>query len=532
MKKMTLLMICLFATTLIQAQWNSDTAVNTLVASAESDDIKSVTTADGETYIVFWEFVGGSTNYELRMQVLDAQGNKQLGDNGSLISNTLPMSTSTQQWFLSLDKSDNILVGVTGTVGNIGFAFKLDINGNHIFPASGVNLGVGYTVRTLALDSGETIVTWLGNDAMMQKYDSVGNPVWTNPVTIASGSAPAQSFELADGSFVNIYHELVGGINSRMYAQRFSSADGSAIWSSPTQLFSDTYATSFINQYSMVQDEDVIYVSYKLSHNSRFDAYIQRINSDGTLPWGITGVDFDTNETNFEQENQIAFNEGGQSIFMLCRYTNASQGQSAAYIQKFDKTTGARQFTDNALELYPLSATGINNLSGDFILFDGQPMFLTTGANNSLNINLLDETGNFIWTEQSKPFATYNASKTDVNLHPLSSSEVVGTFIEDKGSGNQIFAQNFTDEALSIDTVSTENAVSFINPITNELRIKSNSTIESFQVINALGQVIITKKNNRTKTLNINSSDWHSGLYFVSILTGKNTKKVLKIIKK
>ena len=62
------LFIALFMTVNINAQWTSDTEVNTLVAESLSQDMKAIGTSDGKTYVVFWKSVAPPTNNELRLQ--------------------------------------------------------------------------------------------------------------------------------------------------------------------------------------------------------------------------------------------------------------------------------------------------------------------------------------------------------------------------------------------------------------------------------------------------------------------------------
>src|SRR5690606_22292388 len=151
---------------------------------------------------------------------------------------------------------------------------------------------------------------------------------------------------------------------------------------------------------------------------------------------------------------------------------------------------------------------------------------------NNLNINLLDENGDFVWSEESKPIATFNASKGRVNLNLISNSELVATFVEDKGSGSQIFAQNFTDTALSVDEFNTVNTLQFINPIKNELKLKSSQNISSVEVYNTLGQLINRTKNNSSNELTVNAQNWNSGMYLAIITTINGNQQSIKILKK
>ncbi len=133
--------------TFAHSQWTSNTTINTLVADSEGGDMKAIGASDGSTYIVFWKVVAAPTNYELRMQVLDSSGLQQLGNDGVLVSDQIPMSTFTVIWSVEVDSNDNLYVGVTGTGDESGHAFKLDLEGNHLWGSAGVNLGIGYSVK-------------------------------------------------------------------------------------------------------------------------------------------------------------------------------------------------------------------------------------------------------------------------------------------------------------------------------------------------------------------------------------------------
>ena len=452
MKNLTLLLV-FFITVNINAQWTTDTNLNTLVTESESEDMKAIGTSDGQTYIVFWKSVAAPTNYELRLQLLDASGNRQFGNDGMLVSDNIPMGTFTVSWSVVVDANDNLYIGVTGTGDYSGRAFKIDTGGNQLWGANGVSLSDAFQVIILPLESGEAIVSWIpGDQALMQKYDADGNPVWASPQPIVSGSsktAPGNLFELSNGNYLMIFHTYNYGVNSTLYAQRYD-ADGTAQWSSPTQISDNT--TAYNAYYSGAQDGDVVYYGYKGSHSNRFDSYLQRINPDGTLPWGINGMDFDVNETNFEMDTKIAFSPDSQYIWSICSYSDPNQSEYGEYVQKFDKVTGARQFTDNAKMIYAISSDDKVHAS-DLYLVDDQAFFLLkTGMDNgvtptTLDVLMLDSNGDFVWPEEVKPMATYGANKKRVQMTKPANGQSVAVFIEDKSSGLKIYAQNYMDGA-------------------------------------------------------------------------------------
>lgn len=439
-----------------QAQWTTDTEVNTQVATASSLglDMKTVGTSTGETFVVFWEPVQTSTNYELRVQLLDVDGNRQFGENGLLVSDQIPMGTYTVMWSLALDDSDNLYIGVTGTgSGNPAYVFKMDTDGNLLLGGDGINIGNGNLVRVTPYSSGGFYVTWLDNtayQAAVMKYDNQGNAQWDTPVLVENGTdatSPAHLFALSDGGFMEVFHVLSYGINSTLYAQRYD-ASGNTVWDAPIQLSDNT--THFNSTYDHVQIGDTVYYGYSGATGMRFDSYLQRINPDGTLPWGINGVDFDTNQTNYELYTKIAHQPDSKYIWAICTYTDQSQGEAGEYVQKFNRITGDRLLTDNAKEVFAVGSSKTHQ--GSLQLTDGGlPMFLigsTTsggGIPTNLSLVLLDASGNFVLPDQVAPMATYTAEKGRVDLTGMVNSQCVAVFTDLKAEDDNptIYAQNY-----------------------------------------------------------------------------------------
>jgi hypothetical protein len=431
------------------AQWTNQTAVNTEVATSVSSDMKALGTVSGKTVVVFWKAVAGPVNYELRMQVMSTAGQKLLGPEGVLVSNNMSMSTSTAIMKIAVDQNENVYIGATGTNGGIGFAFKLNINGVHQWATNGINLGAGYVVTILPLSTGEAVIAWnASNQTLMQKYSASGLPIWSSnqQVTngLTSGKSPADLFELSNNEFLLVFHVLSFGINSTLWAQKYNAA-GAPLWASPIQLSNKSTAWNTI--YSSAQDGNVVYYGYKGATGTHFDSYLQRINSDGTLPWGINGKDFDIGTIKNEMDTKIAFSAGSNYVWSICNYTNSSQSTYGVYVQKFDKLTGARMLSDTAKMVYPIGSWRM--YSGDLLLYNEQPIFLMKdGLDNgaspvTLNACLLTNQGNFAWPYEFSPMATYSASKSRIHFSKGANGKVVASFVETKANGQtQIYAQS------------------------------------------------------------------------------------------
>ena len=512
-----------FAFITMNAQWTTDTVLNTLVADSEVGDMQAIGSSEGKTYVVFWKSVAPPVNYELRLQILDVDGLQLLGSDGMLVSDAIPMSTYTVTWSVVTDNEDNLYIGITGTGnGEPAFVFKLDTEGNHLWGSNGVNVGSGYSVTVLPLSTGETIVSWFPEgESVMQKYDASGNTLWEVTQTIVesgNNTVPANMFELSNGDYIMVFHSITYGVNSNLFAQRFDSF-GVLQWSNPTQL--SNYGTVFITTYDGLQDGDVVYMGYKASPGNRFDSFLQRIDPDGTLPWGINGSDFDTNQTDYEMDTKIAFKEGSAYIWSSCNYTNTSQSEKGEYIQKFDKETGARMFSNNAKEIFPIGSEKVH--AGSIYLLNDSPLLLIKdGLDNgvsptSLHALILDENGDFAWPEETRPLATYSANKRRIQFTKPANNQNVTVFIEDKGTGSKIYAQNFTEEILAINDHEFESNLSFINPVTTIWEVKSKDTIYAISIYNVLGQTIFELKNNSSNEVSINTEIWNSGIYLMKV---------------
>ena len=473
--KAILLFLFIGGSMMCWSQWTSQTNVNTLAASSSSSDMKTIGTTSGKTAIVFWKVVPGPVNYELRMQVLDVNGQQMLGPDGVLVSNNMNMSTSTAIMKIATDQNENIYIGATGTNGGIAYAFKLNINGVHQWGSNGINLGAGYMITIKPLSNGEALIARnASNQILYQKYSSSGVPIWPSELQVSNGSSnnksPADIFELSNQDFILVFHTFSFGISSTLWAQKYSST-GTPIWPNPIQLSNKT--TQWNTLYSSTQDQDVVYYGYKAATGTHFDSFLQRINADGTLPWGINGSDFDFTTIRNEMDTRIAFQSGSNFVWSVCNYASPSQGDFGVYVQKFNKLTGARQFSDTAKAIYYIGTSRVS--AGDLLLVNDQPVFLMKdGFDNgatptTLNACYLNQNGDFVWPTEYMPMATFSASKSRIHFSKNSSASVVASFIEEKTSGiPKIYAQRQSriTSVTSTQNVSVCDSFTWINNVT------------------------------------------------------------------
>ena len=428
----------------LYGQWASNTDVNTNVAASVTGDIQSVGTNDGKTYVAFWHEVPAPQNYEMRVQLLDQAGNRLFGDEGMVVNNTVPMSTFTTLWSVAVDRENNVYIGFNGTDGgNPVYFHKISESGTQLWGDSGINPGSGFDPKMLPLSNGDVMLCWLpGNKGVMQKFSAAGTAVWANPVTIEPTVAnhrtsAGELAELSNGDVVVLLHDRGGFSPSSLpYAQRYA-GDGATVWASPVAL-STTYFTVFNRRYNLLQDVDTLYFGYAGAQGIQPHGFVQRIDPDGTLPWGTNGSDFSTQTALFEQEVKIAFMPGSDVVWAVAQYSNTSQSQLGTYVQKFDKTTGARLLSDEAKEIFPISDAYIA-LQGNIQVVNDQPVFLVADGNSNgvFPIDLLavylNPDGGFAWPEETRPVATSpDGVKSRVQLNAPYNGKVVAAWAEDR----------------------------------------------------------------------------------------------------
>ena len=456
MKKIILL-FCGVLSTCALAQWTDNYSENTLVSGDTTSDISSIGTDDGKTYIIYWDETAG---YVLKAQLLDADGNQLFGANGIIVNNTADMSTWTATRDEAVDAEGNAYISFTATGDGHGYANKISPTGDQLWGAAGIDLGQdAYDTKVLPDGTGGAIIGWyvngLGN---LMRYDANGNPVWDAVKVLNSpdSSNPFTSVgELAllpDGSFIVFMH--VKGtswmINSIFWAQRFA-ADGTPLWANAVQVSNQT--TAFNRRYEVLQDGDVTYLGYYGSTGFRFDSFLQRVNADGTLPWGINGSDFRTDDTHYEMTTSIAMEEGSDYIWAISDVTNDTQGMYGEFVQKFDKTTGARMLTDNAKQVFPINNDSYIHV-GNLQLVDDKPFFLgSTGIGDGVNplqlfVSYLDENGDFAWDDQYIEIATTATAKYRVDFTKNVAGQSVAVWVENRGSGTKAYAQNYKIETV------------------------------------------------------------------------------------
>ncbi|MEI6062472.1 MAG: T9SS type A sorting domain-containing protein [Bacteroidota bacterium] len=451
---------------LVKAQWNTNTSVNETISGLSVGDMQSASTSDGKLWVAFYHDVAGS--YEMRAQLFDAEGNKLLGVDGLLVSNQ-PSGTATYVFNVCVDASNNLIIACQDQrIADMqAVVYKISQSGTQLWGANGIVLGGGLAPNPAVLTNGEVVVVWnesISNTLKIQKITTSGTLGWATPVTVLVGSTTTTRGQIAanlNNKFTMVYQKNAGGISTNLYAQQYDNT-GAALYA-PLQIGNQT--TAGYRYYSIASEGDTTYFGYYSSVGFRFNSFLQRINPGGSIPWGMNGSNFNTSvggSDNYQGETRIKIQPGSNYVWSVCTFSDINQTIYGVYIQKFLKTTGARQFTDQGKVVYPISANR-DTQAGELSLINDTPMFMSYTGTYKIFATRLDASGNFAWphTRTEISSTTYGAGspKGRFGFEAISTSRCAGIWTENRGAAELGYAQGISAGGLLGVDVATQGSV-------------------------------------------------------------------------
>lgn len=301
MRKLLLPLVATLMCGSAMAQWPASNTDCKIIAEDGIYDqalLKEMMTDDGRLVYTWLDYDG---NYTVRMQVIDANGNRTLGTDGVALTNQTTKSWTTD-YFPQLTSDGNLLVLFSDTRNDASgynwygemYAYLYDLEGNPIWPADGILFEIPKihedancdTLQGLTCVSGENMyigafytesyevpateenwepspwfpdeempetVTVSENSFQMQRINANGTLVWSKNVVIEAADALLCPSENGDVIVVYALNPDDNGDGGMIMAQRYN-ADGQAQWEEPAVAMPENLNTGYITMPEIASD--------------------------------------------------------------------------------------------------------------------------------------------------------------------------------------------------------------------------------------------------------------------------------------
>lgn len=543
------------------AQWSSDPNVNLAICDTTgSQELPKIAlTSDGGCYVSWFDTRSGG--YRVYMQRLDAQGVKQWGSTGLLISAN-PQNSSLVDYDLAVDDS-NYAVVVFTDIRNGGqiepFAYRMSPQGDFVWGANGVALSTSSSTfqanpKVACTSDGNYVFAWIFTSTprkvAFQKLNATGVKQWgVDPVLIGGTGTELLDYPSIipsdSGSVIMMMSGYTGSFlnpqNYRIYTQKYSPA-GAPLWGTN---FDTVYALGRVSGFfvpKLIPDGNngALYVWHDDRNNTGSSfSHVQHITSAGTKMFPANGSAGSTLSGRLHNDAWAAIAPATGETYMFWYETDAAfQSSYGVYGQKFS-LNGTRQWPDSGKALRPFGG--------------GQPSFIKCFAKDStavafyldgitLTTNLVrgfkvDPNGNLLWGGTIKDISSVSSGKGRLNGAFTGNGVSLLTWSDQRVDGNGVYGQRINyDGSLGNATgvaLQHEQPVSFVlmqnfpnpfNPLTHIQFSLPITQMTTLKVYNMLGQEVATLVNEikepGTHTVAFDGNRLASGVYAYRLQSG------------
>lgn len=461
MKTPILVMLAVSPLATLQAQWTTNLSVNTMVRAVDAGEATTPLVADGpegSTYVCWFE--NGSGAYQLRMQRLDAQGNRLWPDTGLVVS-AHPQNSATYRYDMKADADGNAVVAFqderTGQLDIV--AYKIAPDGTFLWGPDGVELPspgtTGLAPMVAPLSNGNTAISWDMNTSPrtvgMQLVGPAGAVLLASPLVTSAAVAVSDLGLVAtsDGGFIQFHGISAGGFGLTpwiMHAQRYS-AEGTPVWPSALQV-SSKQIPFFHFPHIEPDGHNGFYVAFNTGNPTNAnltDVYVQRVRGNGTV-WSAEGTRADNGNgtQKFTGGRGVALVNDHDGLMVPLQVTNLSQDQSGVSVQRMD-TAGVRQLGDQAATVIEVSAQAVQPWD---VSATGNGAVILHAASTGFDQTTLAATrvaldGSTVWEPAQRDICSQVSGKDDVQLSGMRNGQMVAVW-QDGRSPAGIYAQNIT----------------------------------------------------------------------------------------
>lgn len=511
-------MLPLFATAQFANDSTNNVVIQDAVGSGQETPLIS-SRADGGAYISWFDQSSGM--YVLRMQRLDALGNKLWGPNGVVVSNA-SQSTALFRYDLKTDNEGNAIVAFQDQrTGNLQVvAQKIDSSGTPVWATNGVVLSDADAAQGLApvigvLSNNNVVVAWNANSSTNQKWVCY---IELNPATGASingagpekikpatGTTPNYSrpsiASCANNEYYLMYVQESGnfpGLTCKLYAKRMAT-NYVSLWASPVQFTTKTITAFFFPR--IISDGATGFLCAFNTGNPANAAltsvYLQHVDSTGAT-WSTTGTALTTSTTINSYLGDYFHNAITDQTWVGLQVTNSGQSASGNSIQRVNnagvKLCGNDGIVVDAQTTNMTIPVGIAQDDNNAIL-----VYYTGGFNQvSIKATLIDSMGVKQWAFNEKAINVTASNKDDIGITRVNNHQLIVTWTDTRNDYG-IYAQNINDDgtlgplAVGLNNIESTKGIQIIQNPSSILQLVSKASIEQVQIYNFSGQLVYSK---------------------------------------
>jgi hypothetical protein len=556
MKKIYLLLFA-FLPLLSSAQFANDSTNNVVIQDAvgsgqETPLISS--RADGGVYISWFDQSSGM--YVLRMQRLDAMGNKLWGPSGVVVSNA-NQNTALFRYDLKTDNEGNAIVAFQDQrTGNMQVvAQKMDSTGAPVWANNGVVLADADAAQGLApvigvLSNNNVVVAWNAYSSTNQKWvcyielnPATGasiNGAGPDKIKPATGTTPNYSrpsiASYANNEYYLMYVQETGnfpGLTSKLFVKRMAT-NYVSLWAAPIQFTTKTITAFFFPR--IISDGGTGFLCAFNTGNPTNAAltcvYLQHVDSTGAM-WSTTGTALTSSTTINSYLGDYFYNSTTNQTWVGLQVTNSGQSASGNSIQRVNNAglnlCGTDGIVVDAQTSNMTIPVGIAQDDNNAIL-----VYYTGGFNQvSIKATLIDSMGVKQWAFNEKAINVTASNKDDIGISRVNNHQLIVSWTDTRND-NGIYAQNINDDgtlgpmAVGLNNIEANSGIQIIQNPSSILQLRSLNSIEEVEIYSAMGQLVYSTFGLDNTELSIPlTSKFTAGNYIIRV----NRKTTLKWIK-
>jgi len=562
MKHLLLILVGLFITSKISAQWSTSVALNTPICSTPSPSTRAgiVATPDGlgGMYIAWIDSrtSGNGSVYIQRVNLSNTQiftkDGLLVADPGTNISYLSITPDGVGGAILAWQTNDDIFAQRVTSAGAIGWANPVALTQN---PAS-----IQSNPQIAIVNTTEAIVVFLddrnGNtDIYLNKIlTSTGALQFVSdmPVCTATGTQ-SQVSGFPDGSGgVYVSWTDVRGADNDIYALHVKN-DGTAEagWAANGTVICNASGVQGASM-TVLDGTGGIYIAWEDSRSGNSDIYAQRSNAAGTVTWAPNGVVV-CNATGNQLNPQVTPAADG----MLLTWTDARSGTSNRNIfaQKMAVADGAAVWTANGVTICnaadqqpSASALGLkivpDGVNGAIIVWNDQRL---GSSDRNIFAQRINTAGTIQWTANGVVISSAGGNQgPDLGAVPITSTNGAYIVWQDSRSGTingEIYA-SVTDGTGNLSSsvyerIALEGSIkAYPVPASKDIYLslsKVKPGTYTVQVIDISGRMLLQNKTAVSGTeglIETRIEQLQSGVYFIKLIhESSKTESVFRFTK-